>query len=394
MNASDDSLRALAEASRELAEQVSPAAFLERVVCLAVRLLRAPQGALYLNDNSTAWSVFKTAGPGAAESIGSTLLDVPSAGSPPRYSEKIDSSVEATRQHALISAPLQSGWKVYGAIVLRRAAPATPFTAREADLLEILAQQAALKLDANPLEIRRTASWLPQDAMDALIAAIAHEVHAPLRHIQCFVGKLQQRLSGSPDAAAARELRIIGDSAGSLLRLSDALYAFVKLQVSVPAPAVVDCEALAADLIAAMRSRDDGSPDIEWHLGPIAPAYCDPTLLRVALCELLHNAVKFTRARLPARIEVGSCASSADRVTVYVCDNGVGFDPIYGHKLFEPFQRLHSAKEYAGVGLGLATVRSIATRLGGSVRAEGRPGKGATVYLSLPRAYPTWTDHH
>jgi light-regulated signal transduction histidine kinase (bacteriophytochrome) len=126
--------------------------------------------------------------------------------------------------------------------------------------------------------------------------------------------------------------------------------------------------------------------NIEWQIAPLPPVVGDASLLRQVLANLVGNAVKYTRPRDPARIEIGCAGEEDGRIIFFVRDNGAGFDMQYADKLFGVFQRLHRAEDFEGTGIGLATVRRIISRHGGRTWAEGVLNQGATFYFTLKPA--------
>jgi signal transduction histidine kinase len=145
----------------------------------------------------------------------------------------------------------------------------------------------------------------------------------------------------------------------------------------VPVPLATLLDQVRMDL-----AEEEIGRTVEWRIDPLPTVVGDPTLLRLALQNLLSNALKFTRHRNPATIEVGCRADEG--ITLYVKDNGTGFDMRFKDKLFKPFQRLHQQEVYEGTGIGLANVERVAARHGGRAWAESAPDQGATFYLSIP----------
>jgi light-regulated signal transduction histidine kinase (bacteriophytochrome) len=165
--------------------------------------------------------------------------------------------------------------------------------------------------------------------------------------------------------------------------LIDDLLAFSRVGRAEMQQTMVSLEQLVEEALSEVRPETTGR-DIAWTIGPL-PAVCgDRSMLRLVLVNLISNAVKFTRTRPQAQIEIGSTPGNADGTEVFVRDNGVGFDMKYANKLFGVFQRLHRTEEFEGTGIGLASVQRIIHRHGGGVRAEGQVDRGATFSFSVP----------
>jgi two-component system, chemotaxis family, sensor kinase Cph1 len=152
-----------------------------------------------------------------------------------------------------------------------------------------------------------------------------------------------------------------------------------------------DLRSRPVDMNAVLRSARDGllheleGREVEWVVHPLPTVQGDPSMLLLVLRNLLGNALKYTRSRRPARVEVGTVNVPGAEDIVYVRDNGVGFDMKYAHKLFGVFQRLPRSDQFEGSGIGLAHVRRIVQRHGGRVWGVGVPDQGATFYVALPR---------
>ncbi len=226
--------------------------------------------------------------------------------------------------------------------------------------------------------------------LESFSYSVSHDLRAPLRNIAGFIELLRKRTAAQLDAEADRYFGIIGTEAVRMAALIDDLLTFSRIGRAELHFAPVQLAALVAEVQGELQSDLAGRP-VEWRLHPLPPVLGDRTLLRQVVANLLANAVKFTRRRAPAIIEIGTqpSAQNPELLTFFVRDNGAGFDPTYTNKLFGVFQRLHNPRDYEGTGIGLANVKRIVTRHGGHVWAEGAPDRGATFYFSLRPAAPT-----
>ncbi len=220
--------------------------------------------------------------------------------------------------------------------------------------------------------------------LESFSYSVSHDLRAPLRNISGFIELLLRRLQGKVDAECDRQLGIVVVEARRMSLLIDDLLQFARISRVELQRQTVDLATLV-DECRAELAAEIGSRPIEWVVGSLPLVQGDRGLLRQTLVNLVGNAVKFTSRQPQARIEIG-CADDGQpegRATFFVRDNGAGFDPKYTAKLFGVFQRLHSARDFAGTGIGLANVKRVIDRHGGRVWAEGRPGEGATFYFTL-----------
>jgi light-regulated signal transduction histidine kinase (bacteriophytochrome) len=219
--------------------------------------------------------------------------------------------------------------------------------------------------------------------LEAFSYSVSHDLRAPLRHIDGFADLLYQSADDKIGPASREYLRIITESARQMGRLIDALLAFSRMGRAAMHRTKVNMNTLMASVLHDFHYDLEGRK-VEWVIPDLPEVVGDPSLLRQVLLNLISNALKYTRSREMARIEIGAICNPQETV-FFVRDNGVGFDMQYADKLFGVFQRLHGTTQYEGTGIGLANVRRIVQRHGGRTWAEAAPDEGATFFFSLPR---------
>jgi PAS domain S-box-containing protein len=246
-------------------------------------------------------------------------------------------------------------------------------------------------------DVRRLNAALSQKVVEATSAmgeleafsySVSHDLRAPIRHISGFVDMLQRRVGANLDGTAQRHLDTIARASRHMGQLIDDLLAFSRMSRGELMQARVSLGPLAREVIEGLRAEMDGR-SIEWKVEELPDVRGDRAMLRIVLTNLLGNAVKYTRPRTSALIEIGQSAGRPGEVVLFVKDNGVGFEMQYADKLFGVFQRLHRSEEFEGTGIGLATVRRIVHRHGGRTWAEASVDAGATFYVALPRGPET-----
>lgn len=220
--------------------------------------------------------------------------------------------------------------------------------------------------------------------LEAFADCVSHDLRGPLRAIGGFSRAVLDNCGEQLDTSGRRYLSHVTDAVQRMAEMIEGLLALSRTTRHELSLRAVDLSALARTALADLRHAD---PDrrVEIVIAPHAPATGDTRLLRVALDNLLGNAWKFTSRRELARIEFGIQLEQGEPI-YFVRDNGAGFDMAKAAALFVPFQRLHSAEEFEGTGIGLATVQRIVSRHGGRIWAQSAPDQGATFYFTLPNS--------
>ncbi len=220
--------------------------------------------------------------------------------------------------------------------------------------------------------------------LDEFAGRVAHDLQAPLRHMLGFAEILQESCGATlpaDDLGVLHRIIAAGHRGDELCR---DLLAFARLGDKPVGRAPVALGAVLEEARRMVEQQAPGSGKVSWTFDALPTAMVDASLMQQVFVNLLSNAIKYGAGADPIRVEVRYRLDPRLGHVISVCDHGVGFDPAQAHRLFAPFERLHDARQFPGTGMGLANVKRIIERHGGTVRAESRPGEGATFYVSLP----------
>ncbi|HJT19680.1 MAG TPA: PAS domain S-box protein [Nitrospira sp.] len=255
------------------------------------------------------------------------------------------------------------------------------------DISHMKRTEAALKRTNEALAAQTAALAEANKELESFSYSVVHDLRAPLRTIDAFLRIVEEDFSAQLEAEARRCLDIVRGAAVQAGRLIDDLLEFSRLgRIGMDLRPVGMAELAREVADELLLLQKDRTIDLTIH--DLPPCHGDGRLLKVVWTNLLGNALKYTRRRAAARIEVGWLPDDnrADASVYYVKDNGVGFNMKYAQKLFGVFQRLHTKEEFEGSGVGLAIVHRIVHRHGGRVWVDGKVDAGASFYVSLPKA--------
>ena len=294
--------------------------------------------------------------------------------------------------HSVAVVPIRVRLRVIGALSLFRSSPDHAYSRDDLTLLADLADRAGLAIENARLydELERRVAERTSELeaanheLETFSYSVSHDLRTPLRGIDGFAAALNAEYGERLDAQGQRYLQRIRSGTQRMSALIDDMLNLSRLNRAALRDEAIDLAALAREVASTLK-RHAPQRRVELTIDEPLTGRGDSRLLTVVLENLLGNAWKFTAATPQARIHVGQLQQDGQAV-YFVRDNGAGFDMAYADKLFTPFQRLHTAEEFEGTGVGLATVQRIITRHRGRIWAEGAPGRGATFYFTLGAA--------
>ncbi len=240
----------------------------------------------------------------------------------------------------------------------------------------------ALNQNLEARVIERTAELKAANKeLEAFTYSVSHDLRAPIRHISGFTKILVEKFNSSLPDEAQQHLQTVERAARRMGQMVDEMLKLARLGRQALEFEVANLNLLVTDVVNLLAPEIEGR-QVQWKIDDLPSIECDRILIRQVFQNLIGNALKYSRTRSPAAIEIGQMEKEGESV-IFVRDNGVGFDMRYADKLFGVFQRLHLAEEFEGTGIGLATVERIIKKHRGSVWAEAEPNRGATFYFTL-----------
>ncbi len=221
------------------------------------------------------------------------------------------------------------------------------------------------------------------EELESFTYSVSHDLRAPLRHVDAYAQMLEEEFGTQLAPEAQNFVKKIRQGSHNMRQLVDDLLNLSHIGKTELNRRETPLNPLVEEVVNDLKP-ETASRHIEWAVGELPLAECDPGLMKQVFVNLIANAVKYTRPRADAKIEVGQMQKNGE-TAVFVRDNGVGFNMKYVNKLFGVFQRLHRSEEFEGTGVGLATVARIVRKHGGRAWAEAELNKGATFYFTVER---------
>ena len=258
--------------------------------------------------------------------------------------------------------------------------------ARTQAMLRLRRENAALlerlSLRTVELETANRELQVANRELEAFSYSVSHDLRAPVRTIDGLVRLVQDNFGDTAPPDARQHIEAISAQASRMSELIDDLLRLARLGREPLHKQSVNMQGLVQEVVSELHGAESARP-LDIRIAELPAAQADPSLLRQVWVNLVANALKFTRRRERALIEIGGERRAGDKL-YSIRDNGAGFDPGRAERLFGIFQRLHAAKDFEGTGIGLSIARRIVERHGGSIWAEGEPDRGAAFHFTLP----------
>ncbi|MGY2897169.1 GAF domain-containing protein [Deinococcus sp. UYEF24] len=401
-------LEAFAELTRDLAIITDPLLLIRRAQEVVMPML-ADGAALYYEPEGDRWYNRVQHGslhsPGLQAAIDAGLpyaetnnLLIPWTTGQPYYQDHYDQDTDQLPSlvghiGATATLPLRVGNTPLGVMVFALFHQRT-WSKEDRTLLETAMQSLELALDRalqtrtvtgqrDALDLQTASLAAANEELQAFSYSVSHDLRTPVRHMIGFLKLARTSLDGRLDERSARYLDVVEQAGTQMNTLIDALLNLSRAAQQALRPQMVDLNELMTQIQATLLP-DRLTRNVQWEVAPLPAVWGDRAALQQVMTQLTENAVKFTRTRDPAVIKVWA-EDQGEAWGVFMQDNGLGFDPRYQDRLFNLFQRLHSADEAGGTGVGLASVRRLILKHGGQVFAEGAIGEGATFGFTLPK---------